>query len=131
MLLVKESVEPIEILLLKGNRLVLYYDKETCNACEEDLFKALAKIDKKLRDEMFVIIPMHNFNDFRSFNETYKLNFHNIFGYKGDFLGTKEKISQGIFFYLNKNLSISEIYIPEKPIVFEEIAGYFQKIFVQ
>ncbi len=125
------STEPvINVFKNKEKIIVYFFPFSACDVCEEDVFNEIKK-NKKITSFTIVLVPLNSIRDFKRFNNEYNLSFNKIFGYKGEILKSQKSISRGFFFHLDKKMTVSEVFIPNKPIKKGELKVYIKEFLKQ
>ncbi|MBN2635722.1 MAG: hypothetical protein JXR61_05585 [Prolixibacteraceae bacterium] len=113
-----------------GKRMILFYPKSVCNVCDEDIFRFLnSNKNNPFHNELIALVPVEGYRDFTNYNQEYDLNINNILCYQGEILVNQKNMERAIFFILDENLIISDLFILNKPLVESELTLYLKKIF--
>jgi len=101
---------------IKKKRLILYFNENSCSACDQDLFNQLNQYSKKdFLENIIVLVPDINYKFFLIYINEYKLDLKTVFAYNGHLLNIDNN-GRGTFFIINPDFSITDILIPTKPI---------------
>ena len=124
----EENTELKDIIGCEGS-FVFFYPNHVCDVCDSDIFALLNLYSQDiLNSHLIALVPVQSYRDFYNFNQEYDMRINNILSYNGKILHNQENINRGIFFYVDYNMNICDLYIPRKPINELEFQMYLKKI---
>ena len=97
----------------EGGRIIIRYSELNCNVCIDSLFSCIDNhLNKKEKQQIHILASYHNRNDLLIFKRINNLSYPI---YRTDSLGISlENLNEPFIFVLNKDYSISHLFIPHK-----------------
>ncbi len=116
--------------VIKDNfSIILFFPKNICDLCEKELFSVYKSASYEKGINVIALVPVESYRDFLNYNIDYQLGINFIFPYKNSLIDRHDLLSnRGFFLLVNPNLEISNIYIPDNPIVKSDLLSYFDII---
>ncbi|MFV0267535.1 MAG: hypothetical protein ACK5HT_10420 [Draconibacterium sp.] len=112
-----------------GGRVILFYPNSVCNICDEDIFRFLnTNKNNFLCKNIIALVPIESYRDFTNYNIEYDLGIDDILSYDGEIIADQEHIDRGMFFVIDRNLRISDLFMPNKPLIESDLILYSKKI---
>ena len=95
------------------SRIIIRYSELNCNVCIDSLFSCIDNhLNKKEKQQIHILASYHNRNDLLIFKRINNLSYPI---YRIDSLGISlENLNEPFIFVLNKDYSISHLFIPHK-----------------
>jgi hypothetical protein len=102
---------------IRGNELFCYFPGFLCGKCNRDVLLEFTKYINRIgSDNIFVIVPADDLDEFVMLNDEYDLNLKRFYGLKSSSLNGVPRFDQNVpmLFQINKDFRIQNVFFPDK-----------------
>ena len=128
-ILITVDKQPISnILNVDSTYVVMYYSMDVCEVCEEDIYKVLSKFTLKYPNKFIVIVPEVKYSSLLNSLIENKLDINIVIPYKNEVVEQFGFYRRAIFFTLDSQFKINDVFIPSKPLFEDDLKTYLESV---